>query len=399
MKISESKAKEILKKYGIEVPAGEIANNPLEARVATEKIGRPAMLKADILFGGRGKGHIKGSSLSGIEQANTPIEADKIASKILGKRLITAQTGLEGAVINKILVEEKIPNIVAEFYLSVSILDSRAVVMVSKHGGMDIEKVNNREIIKERISPLCEVDDVQKSSLRRALYRRLEMDFQSNIIDFLQEIAFKLYRFFQENDCTLIEINPLVLTKDKHFIALDAKMVIDDNALFRQPKLGILSEDDNSLEAQAKKCGLNYVQINGDVACMGNGAGITMGSRDEIFEVSNGKIEPGDFLDVGGGAGPEQIKCALNIICSNIRTKAIFINIYGGLFRVDIFAKILVDFMTIEDRKIPIVLRLEGSDVEQAKKILIESRLSYFMVGDTRQGAEKVVELCRDIPY
>jgi succinyl-CoA synthetase beta subunit len=398
MKILENIAKGILWEHGIEIPESETANSELEAQKIVEKLKYPVMIKAIIDFGGRGKGHIPGTNLSGVEQADTPEQAYKIASEMLGKNLITTQTGTEGVIVNQVLIEQKISDIIQEFYLSVSILDGLPVIMVSKYGGMDIEKVDNRQIIKERISPLYGVDDdVQRKRLKGALSHKLKMD--DFIISPLTEIALKVYQLFEDNDGTLIEINPLVLTKDKDFIALDAKMVIDDNALFRQPKLRILSEDDNSLEAQAKKCGLNYVQTNGDVACMGNGAGSITASRDEIFEVSNEEIEPGDFLDVGGGAGPEQIKCALKILYSNIRTKVIFINIYGGLFRVDVFAKILVDFMTIEDRKIPIVLRLEGSNIEEAKEILVASRLSYFVVEDTRRGAEKAVELCRDIPY
>ena len=395
MNILEDEAKRILKKYNISVPKGKIASNPNEARDIADKLGHPVILKALIPFGGRGKGHFIENNLSGIRQANSPAEAYKIATEMLEKKLITKQTGHEGAIVNQILVEEKMPNIIKEFYLAISIIDELPVIMVTKYGGMDIESVENRQVVKERISPLYEIDDdVQERSLARALAHRLKLSQHSIIIESLVEIAFSLYWLFQENDCTLVEINPLGLTENYEFVALDAKIRIDDSALSRHPEFQSLIKEENSLESRAKKCGLGYVRIAGDIACLGNGAGITMASRDEIFK-NHGS--PGNFLDLGGGASPEQIECALKIICSDIRTKVIFINIFSGIFRLDVFVQILVDFMTKFDRKIPIVLRLEGANIGEAKRILDESRLTYFICEDMEDGIDKAINLSRRI--
>ena len=387
MNILEHQAKEILKEYGILTPKGETSVNSAEAQFIAKKIGCPVIVKAQIRAGGRSKGRIKGSKLSGIEQAKTPIEADKIAFEMFGNRLITSQTSPEGVLVNKVLVEEKISDIVKEFYVAISIDKDCPVIVVSEFGGVDIETIPEEKISKYYINVLDDFQDSQKRVLA----------YNPNIDPALfVEIIYPLYQIFREKDCLLVEINPLALTRDNKFVALDAKIKIDDNALFRHPKIKAMRAFENPLEEQAAKCGLDYVQLKGDIGCIGNGAGLTMGAVDEISTAGG---EPGAFLDVGGGASPEQIKCALRILLSDPKIKVIFINIFAGIFRVDIFASTLIQFVKENKIEIPLVLRIQGNKDKQGRKILRDSGLSdlrFFEVESMLDGVKKAVELAKE---
>ena len=384
MKIHEYQGKEILRKYGVPVPRGEVAFSADEARAVAERLGSPvSVVKAQIHAGGRGKG-------GGIKVADDPAAAETVATQILGMQLKTPQTPPEGIRVRSVWVEQA-SVIDRELYLSMTLDRGRAthVVMASPAGGMDIEEVAERtpdKIIREWTHPALGLADFQA--------RRLAFGLGLAGDSFKQGVTLirNLFRLYLAKDCSLVEINPLVVTKDGRVLALDAKLNFDDNALFRHPELVPLRDvhEEDPLDVEASKYGLNYIKLDGNVACMVNGAGLAMATMD-IVKLAGG--EPANFLDVGGSASPEQIENAFRILSSDRSVKAIFINVFGGILRVDRLAEGIISAVRKLGLTLPVVLRAEGTNVEQGKKMLADSGLSLVMASDMGEGARKAVEL------
>ncbi|MDR3724193.1 MAG: ADP-forming succinate--CoA ligase subunit beta [Terracidiphilus sp.] len=386
MKIHEFQAKQILAKYGVAVPRGEVANTLEEASAAARKLfaegASGVVVKAQIHAGGRGKG-------GGVKVARTQADAELHAKNILGMQLVTHQTGPQGQKVQRLLVEET-ANIDRELYLGI-VLDratGKLVFMASQAGGMEIEQVaasTPEAIFKQAIDPITGLTAWQARSLAFAL--GLSGKQVNRAVGFFQA----LYRAFVESDASLAEINPFITTKDGQLFALDAKMTFDDNALYRHPEILALRDtaEEDPLEVEASKFSLNYIRLDGSIACMVNGAGLAMATMD-IIKYSGGS--PANFLDVGGSASPEQIEQAFGILLADPNVKAIFINIFGGILRVDRLATGVVAAAQKLHVKVPIVLRLEGTNVEEGRKILKDSGLN-FQVGQTmKEAAELVVK-------
>ena len=382
MKVHEYQAKLLLQKFGVAIPRGEVTDNPAEAREIAKQFGGRCVLKAQIHAGGRGKG-------GGVKLAKNPDEAYETAKSILGMTLVTHQTGPEGRVVRKILIEEAL-DIARELYLGVT-LDrgvSRPVVMVSRQGGMEIEEVAAKDpsaIVRETLVPALGMLPFQARRLAFAL--GLEGSAYRKALDFLPA----MFRAYVETDASLAEINPLVVTKSGEILALDAKMNFDDNALFRHPEIKEMRDitEEDPLEVEASKFGLNYIKLDGNVGCMVNGAGLAMATMD-IIKLNGG--EPANFLDVGGGASEEQVKNAFRIILSDPNVKAVLINIFGGIMRCDIIAKGVVAAVTEMGLQIPVVVRLEGTNVDEGKKILRDSGLKITPAEDLGDAAKKVCQ-------
>jgi succinyl-CoA synthetase beta subunit len=380
MKIHEYQAKDILAKYGVAVPRGEVANTLEQALDVAKRLfsngASGVVVKAQIHAGGRGKG-------GGVKVAKTFAEAEAYSKQILGMQLITHQTGPEGQKVQRLLVEETAA-IDRELYLGI-VLDrvtAKLVFMASKAGGMEIEEVAAKDpnaIVKEYIDPTVGFQPYQARKLAFAL--GLKPTQINQAVQFMQG----LYRAFVETDASLLEINPFITTKDDKLFALDCKINFDDNAMFRHKDLKELRDvaEEDPLEVEASKYSLNYIKLDGDIACMVNGAGLAMATMD-IIQYAGGS--PANFLDVGGGANQEQIEHAFEILLSDKNVKAIFINIFGGILRVDTLAQGVVAAANKLKVAVPIVLRLEGTNVEQGREILKASGLN-FLVGETMQDA------------
>jgi succinyl-CoA synthetase beta subunit len=385
MKIHEFQAKAILVEYGVPVPKGEVALMPAEARNAADRLGGVVVVKAQIHAGGRGKA-------GGIVLASSPGEAETAAERLIGSRLVTHQTGPEGSVVKRVLVEER-TSITRELYAGI-VLDRTAalpVIMASTAGGVDIEEVaakNPEKIIKVAVDPATQLQAFHVRQLFFGL--RLPQPLQSAGV----EVFRGLYRAFQEKDCSLVEINPLVVTADNRLLALDAKINFDDNALFRHPDVKELRDldEESPLEVEASKFGLNYIKLEGTVGCMVNGAGLAMATMD-IVKLAGG--EPANFLDVGGGASAEQIQNAFRILTSDRSVKAVLINIFGGILRCDRLAEGVIHAVRSLQITLPIVIRMEGTNVEQGRRMLRESGLSFITADGMREAAERVVEAAR----
>ncbi|HTA43578.1 MAG TPA: ADP-forming succinate--CoA ligase subunit beta [Bryobacteraceae bacterium] len=383
MKIHEYQAKTILAKYNVPVPRGEVAFTVAEAETAAKDIGGSVVIKAQIHAGGRGKG-------GGVKVAKNPDEAAKIAEQMLGMTLITHQTGPEGRVVHRVLVEETLP-IERELYLGV-VLDRAAgkiVFMASAAGGMEIEEVARRTpeaIIKEFIEPGFGLMPYQARNLAFGL------GIPASAISGAVAAIMALSKACLEMDASLAEINPFILTKDNKVYALDAKINFDDNALFRHKdviELRDLNEED-PLEVEASKFGLNYIKLDGNIACMVNGAGLAMATMD-IIKYAGGN--PANFLDVGGGANAEQVRNAFRILLSDPHVKAVLINIFGGILRCDTLANGVVAAARDLGIKVPIVIRMEGTNVELGRKVLEDSGLNFTVAEGMKDAAEKVVAL------
>ena len=384
MKIHEYQAKDILAKYGVAVPRGEVANTLEQALDVARRLfmagASGVVVKAQIHAGGRGKG-------GGVKVAKTHSEAEDYAKQILGMQLVTHQTGPQGQKVRRLLVEETAA-IDRELYLGV-VLDrvtSKIVFMASKAGGMEIEEVAAKDpdaIVKEYIDPAVGFQPYQGRKLAFALGLKPVQINQA--VHFMQG----LYKVYVETDASLLEINPFITTKDDKLLALDCKMNFDDNAMFRHKDLKELRDvtEEDPLEVEASTYSLNYIKLDGNIACMVNGAGLAMATMD-IIQYAGGS--PANFLDVGGGASQEQIERAFEILLSDEHVKAIFINIFGGILRVDTLAQGVVAAAIKTNVKVPIVLRLEGTNVEQGRKILKDSGLN-FLVGETMQDAAQIV--------
>src|SRR5579862_9824180 len=384
MKIHEYQAKEIFRRFGVPTPRGEMVTTPEKAREVAQKLGTPVVVvKAQIHAGGRGKG-------GGVKLARSADEAGQLASKILGMNLVTPQTGPGGCLVRRLLIEEGL-DIKRELYLS--ILVDRAVeapiIMASTAGGMEIEEVareNPGAILREPIRPAVGLQPYQVRKLVFGL--GLGADMVSVAAPFLQS----LYRAFLDTDASLAEINPLIVTGDGRLIALDAKMTFDDNALDRHKELAALRDldEEDPLEVEASRYKLNYIKLDGTVGCMVNGAGLAMATMD-IIKLSGGS--PANFLDVGGGASAEQVKNAFRILMSDPEVRAVFINIFGGILRCDVLATGVVAAARELELKLPVVVRMEGTNVEQGRQILLDSKLNFTLASGMKDGAEKVVRL------
>ena len=383
MKIHEYQGKELFRKYNVPVPNGVVIDDAKDAAKAAEKLGtKVTVVKAQIHAGGRGKG-------GGVKLAKSPKEAEQHAKKILGMTLVTHQTGPEGRLVRKVLVEEG-TDIQKELYLSM-LLDrqtSRVMIMASEAGGMEIEEVAEatpEKILTEQVDPIIGVNPY--------LARKIAFGLNLTGGAFKAAIPFiiNLYKCFIEEDLSLLEINPLVITGDERLIALDAKIEVEDNALFRhketQAYRDLDEEDPNEIEAS--KHHLNYIQLDGNIGCMVNGAGLAMATMD-IIKHSGG--EPANFLDVGGGANEEMIENAFRILNSDPRVKVIFINILGGILRCDILANGVVAAAKKLNVEVPIVVRMEGTNMEEGRQILHDSGLNFTMGDGMKDAAKKAVQ-------
>ncbi|MEE9389916.1 MAG: ADP-forming succinate--CoA ligase subunit beta [Candidatus Aminicenantaceae bacterium] len=385
MKIHEYQAKKILDKYGLQIPRGEVVDTPSKAREIAEKIGSKVVLKAQVHAGGRGKG-------GGIKLASNPEEAEKVAQEMIGMTLVTHQTGPEGKLVKRILVEEAL-DIAQELYVGIVIdrAKEEPVVMASSEGGVEIEKVAAETpelIFKEYINPATGFIPFQARKLA------FKLGLKGNILKQGVKFIMDLYKAFQATDASLTEINPLLITEQGNVLALDAKMNFDDNALLRHPDIQDMRDLDEEapLEVEASKFNLNYIKLDGNVGCMVNGAGLAMATMDIIMH-SGGM--PANFLDVGGGVSEEAVKNAFKILVSDDDVKAALINIFGGIVRCDLVASGIVKAAKEVGLKVPMVIRLEGTNAEQGKKILEESGLSFYPAESMKEAAEKVVPLAK----
>ena len=385
MKIHEYQAKAILKKYGVAVPRGEMVENREQAEAAAKSLfdsgASGVVVKAQIHAGGRGKG-------GGVKIAKSVAEAGELASKMLGMTLVTHQTGPEGRIVRRLLIEETLP-IERELYLGIVLdrTEAKPVFMASQAGGVEIEQVaaeNPNAILKEYLEPGAGLEAFQARKLAFGL--GLKPVQVSPAVKFMTG----LYQAFEETDSSLMEINPFITCSDGRLFALDAKMNFDDNALFRHPELKELRDitEEDPLEVEASKYSLNYIKLDGNVGCMVNGAGLAMATMD-IIKYAGGM--PANFLDVGGGANAEQVTHAFEILLSDKNVKAVLINIFGGILRVDTLARGVVEAANKTRIQLPVVLRLEGTNVEQGREILEQSGLNFIVAETMKDAAEKVV--------
>ncbi len=383
MKIHEYQAKAILRKFGVAVPRGDVAYSASEARDISSALGGRVVVKAQIHAGGRGKG-------GGVRLAEDPDEAESIAKKMLGMRLITPQTGRQGKIVQRILIEEAL-DVERELYLGLVLDRSRArpVVMASRSGGMEIEEVAAKTpelILKEEADPAAGFQPFQARKLAFGL------GLDGARAGKAARIMTGLYEAFASTDALLAEVNPLVTTSSGEVLALDAKMSFDDNALFRHPDLRELRDisEEEPLEVEASKFSLNYIKLEGNVGCMVNGAGLAMATMD-IIKLAGG--EPANFLDVGGGATAEQVTNGFRILLSDPHVKAVLINVFGGIVRCDVVARGVVEATAQAGVKVPVVVRLQGTNKEEGQKLLNESGLNFTVADGMRDAAEKVVAL------
>ena len=389
MKIHEYQGKEILKKFGVTVPRGTMAETREQAEAAAKDLfsagASGVVVKAQIHAGGRGKG-------GGVKIAKSVEEASELAGKILGMTLVTHQTGPEGRIVRRLLVEETLP-IAKELYLGILVDrgEGKPVFMASAAGGMEIEQVaaeTPEAILKQYIDPGMGLGAFQARKIAFAL--GLTGAQVNPAVKFLTG----LYRAFLDTDASLVEINPFITTTDGRLFALDAKMTFDDNALFRHPDLRDLRDitEEDPLEVEASKYSLNYIKLDGSVGCMVNGAGLAMATMD-IIKYAGGM--PANFLDVGGGANAEQVAHAFEILLSDKSVRAVLINIFGGILRVDTLANGVVEAARKTNIQLPVVLRLEGTNVQEGKKILMESGLNFMIAETMKDAADKVVAAAR----
>ncbi|MGD0022093.1 MAG: ADP-forming succinate--CoA ligase subunit beta [Smithellaceae bacterium] len=382
MNIHEYQAKEILKSYDIPVPAGRMVKTIRQTQKFLEEFGRPCVLKAQIYAGGRGKA-------GGIRKVQDSRQAGEVAEDIFKEKLVTIQTGSKGLAVKYILVEEKV-EIEKEFYLSITLdrRTSRYCLIASAQGGMDIEEV--ARVSPEKIHTLY----IEPFVGMRSYHARgiaMILGLKGKIVDDAVKLMQNLYKIILEKDCSLIEINPLVVSKAGKLIAMDCKINFDDNALFRHPdyeKMIDFSQLD-TLEIQAKKFDLAYIKLNGNIGCMVNGAGLAMATMDVLKEYGG---EPANFLDVGGGANREKVAGAFRIILQDRKVKGIFVNIFGGIMRCDIIAQGIIDATKDTTCNLPIVVRMDGSRLAEGKSLLAQSGLNVETVDNLGDGVAKIVQ-------
>jgi succinyl-CoA synthetase beta subunit len=386
MKIHEYHGKAILARYGVPVPRGEVAFTPEDARAVAGTLGGDVVVvKAQIHAGGRGKG-------GGVKIARSAAEAEQLARQIIGMCLVTYQTGPAGRLVSRVLVEEGL-QIARELYLGLVIdrTTQRAVLMVSPDGGVEIEKVADEtpdRIFKAAIHPALGLQPFEARKLA------FQLGLSGDQIAKAVRLMTAVYQAFIATDASLLEINPLIVTASGDLLALDAKMNFDDNALFRHPDIKELRDlgEEDPLEIEASKFSLNYIKLDGTIGCMVNGAGLAMATMD-ILKLAGG--EPANFLDVGGGANAEQIKNAFRILMSDQAVKAVLINIFGGILRCDVLAQGVIAAVTDLGVRVPIVIRMEGTNVEAGKQMLKDSGLNFTTADGMGDAATKVVKLSR----
>ncbi len=387
MNIHEYQAKGLLAREGVAIPTGKVAFNEDEAsQIAQGLKSDRCIVKAQIHAGGRGKG-------GGVKLANTLEEVKRLVSEMIGMSLVTHQTGSEGKLVSKVLIEEAL-DIEKEFYLGMVIDRSkeRVVVMASPEGGVEIEEVARKtpeKILKGYVDPTMGLLPFQCRNIAYFL------DLEGKAVNKAVKLMLALYNVFIENDCSLVEINPLILTKDSGVLALDAKINIDDNALFRRPDIEKLHDPDeeDATELEAKNWGISYVKLDGDIGCLVNGAGLAMSTMDIVKHYGG---EPANFLDVGGGASKEQVAHAFKMILSDSNVKAIFVNIFGGIMKCDTIAEGIIAAAKEIGIDVPLVVRLEGTNVEIGRGILAESGLNIITGRDMREAAFKAVEAIKN---
>ncbi|HEY4056252.1 MAG TPA: ADP-forming succinate--CoA ligase subunit beta [Kofleriaceae bacterium] len=391
MKIHEYQGKALFRKYGVPVPVGIPAMSAEEAIAAIPKVQKEAgtevvVVKAQIHAGGRGKG-------GGVKVAKTAADAEAAVKKIFGMQLVTNQTGPEGKKVQRLLIEQGLP-IAHEYYLALTLdrATGRTTIMASTEGGMDIEEVAHNtpeKIVRIAINPATGWQDNQSRTLAKALGMTGKVGAE------LHKFMMALSRAYDELDCSLLEINPLITTTDGKVLALDAKVNFDDNAMFRHPELEEMRDpaEEDAAELEAKKYDLSYVSLDGNVGCMVNGAGLAMSTMD-IINFYGGK--PANFLDVGGGATAEKVTAAFKIITSDPLVKAIFVNIFGGIMKCDTIAAGVITGVKEVGLKVPLIVRLEGTNVELGKKMLAESGLNIIAAADMADGAQKAVKAAKE---
>ncbi|HNZ96112.1 MAG TPA: ADP-forming succinate--CoA ligase subunit beta [Thermoanaerobaculia bacterium] len=382
MKIHEYQAKEILRRYGVTTPRGRVTADAAEARAIAEELGGRCVVKAQIHAGGRGKG-------GGVKLAKDPAEAEALARQILGMQLVTHQTGPEGQLVRKVLIEEAL-QIARELYLAVTLdrAESKPVIIASAAGGMEIEEVAQKDpdaITRIHVDPHLGLLPFQGRTIARRLGLKGETAAKA------AKLVAALVRAYLETDASLAEINPLMITAEGDVLALDAKMNFDDNALFRHRDIVEMRDldEENPLEVEASKFNLNYIKLDGEIGCMVNGAGLAMATMD-IIKLSGS--EPANFLDVGGGASQETVENAFRILVSDPNVKAVMVNIFGGIVRTDRIANgMLAALRSLGGVGMPVVVRLEGTNSEQGRAILRESEFDFIVVETMAEAAQKVV--------
>ena len=385
LKIHEYQAKEILRRYGVATPRGKVTDNPDEAARICEEMGGRCVVKAQIHAGGRGKG-------GGVKLAKSAEEARELAGKILGMQLVTHQTGPEGQLVRKVLIEET-ADIAQELYVSITLdrAQGKPVVMASIQGGMDIEEVAAKDpkaIFRQAIDPHLGILPFQARAIATGLGLKGATAAKA------AKLITGLVKAYLDTDAALAEINPLMVTGGGDVMALDAKMSFDDNAMFRHKDVVEMRDlaEENPLEVEASKFNLNYIKLDGNIACMVNGAGLAMATMD-IIKLAGG--EPANFLDVGGGASQERVEAAFRILLADQNVKAVLINIFGGIVRCDMVARGVVEAAKKLNIKVPVVVRLEGTNVEEGQRVIRESDLNFTVANGMKDAAEKVVALAK----
>ncbi|MDH4411151.1 MAG: ADP-forming succinate--CoA ligase subunit beta [Verrucomicrobiales bacterium] len=389
MNIHEYQAKELFETFGVPTPKGKVADTAEQAKAAAAEIGKNIVVKAQVHAGGRGKGTFKNGFKGGVHLVQTPEEAGEIAGKMIGQVLVTHQTGEEGKLVSKVMVADGV-EIEKEYYLAI-LMDRESkspVIVASTEGGVNIEDVAEHtpeKIFHQAIHPLLGLQPYEVRKLSAKL------GFAGDQAKQFGKLLAALYRLFLECDCSMVEINPLVTTPDGQVLALDAKFDFDDNALYRHPEIAALHDptEEDPREVEAAKYHLNYIGLDGNIACLVNGAGLAMATMDIIKHCGG---EPANFLDVGGGATQEQVTNAFKIILGDPKVEAILVNIFGGIMDCDVIAKGIVAACKEVDLKIPLVVRLEGNNVEAGKRTLAESDVALISADTLADAADKAVK-------
>jgi len=393
MNIHEYQAKELLQKFGAATPPGKVASTPEEAeQIARELATNDLVVKAQVHAGGRGKGTFANGFKGGVHLVTSPAEARNVAGQMLGQVLVTHQTGAAGRLVNKVLVAESV-EIEREIYFAVLLDRATAapLIVASTEGGVEIETVAEKspeKIMREPIDPLAGLQSFQTRKLAK------QLGFKSDQIKPAAKLFSALYRTFIESDCSMVEVNPLVVTKKGEVLALDAKFNFDDNALYRHPEVAALRDtaEEDPREVDASKHGLNYIGLDGNIACLVNGAGLAMATMD-IIKFYGGS--PANFLDVGGGATEEQVTEAFKLLVSDANVKAILVNIFGGIMKCDVIAQGIINAVKAVKLPVPLVVRLEGTNVDAGKKLIAESGLAVIAADDLADAAQKVVKAAK----
>jgi succinyl-CoA synthetase beta subunit len=389
MNIHEYQAKELLQKFGVATARGKVASSAAEAeQIAREIAPAEIVVKAQIHAGGRGKGTFTNGFKGGVHLCKTPEEAREVANKMLGQTLVTHQTGAAGRVVNKVLVAES-AQIAREIYFAILLDRATAVplIVASTEGGVEIETVAARspeKIIRESVDPLAGLQPFQTRKLAK------QLNFESSQLKAASKLFDGLYRTFIGLDCSMVEVNPLVVTTKREVLALDAKLNFDDNALFRHPEVAAMRDvgEEDPREVEASQHGLNYIGLEGNIACLVNGAGLAMATMD-IIKFYGGN--PANFLDVGGSATEEQVTEAFKILIADKKVEAILVNIFGGIMRCDVIAQGIINAAKTVHLSVPLVVRLEGTNVEQGKQMLKESDVALITADDLADAAQKAV--------